>query len=152
MQRAGIKLLHVPYKGAAPAVIDTVAGNVSMLFAGYPSVSAQERSGRLRVLAVTSAKRSALTPQLPTIAEAGLPGFEATQWWGIFGPAGVPADIVNRLNAEINKVLRTVDIKQRFAADYAEPITGTPAQLAAYHKADFEKWGEVIRAAGIKAD
>jgi tripartite-type tricarboxylate transporter receptor subunit TctC len=152
MQRAGIKLLHVPYKGAAPAVIDTVAGNVSMLFAGYPSVSAQERSGRLRVLAVTSAKRSALTPQLPTIAEAALPGFEATQWWGIFGPAGLPADVVTRLNTEINKVLRTADIRQRFAADYAEPITGTPAQLAAYHKADFEKWGQVIRAAGIKAD
>lgn len=152
MQRAGIKILHVPYKGAAPAVIDTVAGNVSMLFAGYPSVSAQERSGRLRVLAVTSAKRSALTPHIPTVAEAGLPGFEATQWWGVFGPAGLSSEIVARLNSEINKALRMPDIKQRFAADSAEPATGTPADLAAYHKADFEKWGKVIRGAGIKAD
>ena len=152
MQRAGIKILHVPDKGAAPAVIDTVAGNVSMLFAGYPSVSAQERAGRLRVLGVTSAKRSALTPKLPTIAEAGIPGFDATQWWGVYGPAGLPADIVTKLNAEINKVLRMPDIKQRFAADAAEPAGGSPADLAAYHKADYEKWGKVIRAAGIKGE
>lgn len=152
MQRAGIKILHVPYKGAAPAVIDTVAGNVSMLFAGYPSIASQERSGRLRVLAITSAKRSELTPHLPTVSEAGLPGFEATQWWGLYGPAALPAFVVNRLNAEMNKLLRAPDLRQRFAADSAEPAGGTPADLAAYHKADYEKWGQVIRSAGIKSE
>jgi len=152
MQQAGIKILHVPYKGAAPAVIDTVAGNVSMLFAGYPSIASQERSGRLRALATTGAKRSALTPKLPTVAEAGLPGFEATQWWGVYGPAGLAGGVVTRLNGEINKVLRMTEIKQRFAADSAEPAGGSPADLAAFHKADYEKWGKVIRAAGIKSE
>lgn len=152
MQRAGIKMLHVPYKGAAPAVIDTVAGNVSALFAGYPSVAAQERAGRLKALAVTSAKRVEIAPHLPTVAESGLPGFESTQWWGVYGPAGLPAEIVDRLNAALNKVLRMPDIKKSLAQDSAEPAGGTPAQLAAYHKADHEKWGKVIRSAGIKGE
>jgi tripartite-type tricarboxylate transporter receptor subunit TctC len=152
MQRAGIRMLHVPYKGAAPAVIDTVAGNVSVLFAAYPSVSAQERAGKLKALAVTSAKRIELAPDLPTIAEAALPGFESTQWWGVYAPAGLPADIVTRLNAELNKILRTAETKKRLAADAAEPAGGTPAALAAYHKADYEKWGRVIRSAGIKGE
>jgi tripartite-type tricarboxylate transporter receptor subunit TctC len=152
MQRAGIRMLHVPYKGAAPAVIDTVAGNVSVLFAGYPSISAQERAGRLKAIAVTSAKRVELAPHLPTIAESGLPGFEATQWWGIYGPAGLSNSIIDRLNVELNRILRTADIRSRLAADSAEPIGGSPAQLAAYHKADYEKWGKVISSAGIKGE
>ena len=152
MQRAGIRMLHVPYKGAAPAVIDTVAGHVSVLFAGYPSVAAQERAGKLRALAVTSAKRVELAPHLPTVAESGLPGFESTQWWGVYGPAGLPADIVERLNATLNKVLRLPDIRKSLAQDAAEPAGGTPAELAAYHKADYEKWGKVIRSAGIKGE
>jgi tripartite-type tricarboxylate transporter receptor subunit TctC len=152
MQRAGIKMLHVPYKGAAPAVIDTVAGNVSVLFAGYPSVAAQERAGRLKALAVTSARRVELAPHLPTVAESGLPGFESTQWWGVYGPAALPAEIVDRLNAALNRILRMPDIKKSLAQDSAEPAGGTPAQLAAYHKADYEKWGQVIRSAGIKGE
>jgi len=149
-QRAGIKMLHVPYKGAAPAVIDTMAGNVSVLFAAFPSVSAQTRSGRLKALAVTSAKRIAIAPELPTVAEAGLPGFESSQWWGLYGPAGLPAAIVEKLNAAANKVLATDDIKKSLAVDGAAPSGGTPAALAAYHKADYEKWGKVIAKAGIK--
>lgn len=152
MQRAGIKMLHVPYKGAAPAVIDTVAGHVSVLFAGYPSIAAQERAARLKALAVTSAKRSALAPHLPTVAESGLPGFESTQWWGVYGPAGLPVEIVERLNAALNKVLRMPEIRKSLAQDSAEPAGGTPAQLAEYHKADYEKWGKVIRSAGIKGE
>jgi tripartite-type tricarboxylate transporter receptor subunit TctC len=152
MQRAGVRMLHVPYKGAAPAVIDTVAGNVSVLFAGYPSVAAQERAGRLKALAVTSAKRVELAPHLPTVAESGLPGFESTQWWGVYGPAGLPAELVERLNAALNRILRMPDIKKSLAQDSAEPAGGTPAQLAAYHKADYEKWGQVIRGAGIKGE
>ena len=152
MQRAGIKWVHVPYKGAAPAVVDTMAGNVTVLFAAYPSVSAQARAGRLRALAVTSAKRAEIAPDLPTVAEAALPGFESSQWWGLYGPAGLPAAIANRLNAETNKVLKTSDVRKRLAGDGAEAAGGTPGELASYHKADFEKWAKVVKAAGIKAE
>jgi tripartite-type tricarboxylate transporter receptor subunit TctC len=148
-QRAGVKMLHVPYKGAAPATIDTVAGNVSVLFAAYPSVSAQVRAGRLKALAVTSAKRIAVAPELPTVAET-IKGFESSQWWGLYGPAGLPAVVVEKLNAAGNRVLATDDIKKALALDGAEPSGGTPVALAAYHKADYEKWGAVIRKAGIK--
>ena len=152
MRRAGISMLHVPYKGAAPAVIETVAGHVSVLFAAYPSVTGQEQAGKLRALAVTSAKRIAAAPKLPTVAEAALPGFESTQWWGVYGPAGTPAAIVARLNAEINKILDTADTRKRLAADGAEPAGGTPAELAAYHQADYEKWGKLVRDTGIKGE
>jgi tripartite-type tricarboxylate transporter receptor subunit TctC len=152
MQRAGITMVHVPYKGAAPATIDTMAGNVSLLFAAYPSVSAQERAGRLRALAGTSAKRADIAPNLPTVAEAALPGFESSQWWGLYGPAKLPLTIVNRLNAESNKVLKTPEVVKRLAADGAQPGGGTPPQLAAYHKADYEKWAKVVKAAGIKPE
>ena len=152
MQRAGIRMVHVPYKGSAPATIDLMAGQVSMLFAAYPSVSTQVQAGKLKALAVTSAKRIEIAPQLPTVAEAALPGFESSQWWGLYGPAGLPGPIVTRLNSELNKILRTADIKKRFAADGAEPGSGTPNDLAVYLKNDYEKWGKVIRAAGIKAE
>lgn len=150
-QRAGVKMLHVPYKGAAPATIDTVAGNVSVLFAAYPSVSAQVRAGRLKALAVTSAKRIAVAPELPTVADT-IKGFESSQWWGLYGPAGLPAAVVEKLNAAGNKVLATDDIKRALALDGAEPSGGTPAALAAYHKADYEKWSAVISKAGIKGN
>jgi tripartite-type tricarboxylate transporter receptor subunit TctC len=152
MQRAGIKLVHVPYKGAAPATIDTISGQVTMLFAAYPSVSAQARAGKLKLLAVTSAKRIEIAPQLPTVAEAALPGFESNQWWGLYGPAGMPAAIVTKLNTETNRILGTADIRKRFAADGAEPGGGSPNDLAAYLKDDYEKWGKVVRAAGIRPE
>jgi tripartite-type tricarboxylate transporter receptor subunit TctC len=152
MQQAGIRMLHVPYTGAAPAVVSTVAGNVSLLFAAYASVAAQMHAGRLRGLAVTSAKRSAVAPDLPTVSEAALPGFESTQWWGVYGPLSLPADVTTRLNAELNRILRTPETHKRFAVDGADPAGGTPADLAAYHKADYEKWGKVIRSAGIKGE
>ena len=130
MQQTGIDMLHVPYKGAAPAVIDTVAGHVSLLFAAYPSVSGQLPSGKLRALAVTSAKRISAAPALPTVAESGLQGFDSSQWWGVYGPAAMPAEIVARLNRELNAILGTADTRRRFAADGAEPAGGSPADLA----------------------
>jgi tripartite-type tricarboxylate transporter receptor subunit TctC len=151
-QRAGIDMLHVPYKGAAPAVVDTVAGNVSVLFAAYPSVSPQERIGKLRSLAVTSLKRMELLPDLPTVAETALPGFDSIQWWALYGPAGISSDTINRLNGELNKALRSAEIKKRLAAEGAEPAGGTPRELATYHRADYEKWGKLIQSAGIKGE
>jgi len=152
MQRAGIKMLHVPYRGGAPAMIDTVAGNTSVLFAAFSTVYAQVRAGKLRALAVTSARRIQAAPELPTVAEAALPGFESTQWWGLYGPAGLPAGIVGKLNEQVNKILGNADIRQRLAADATEPLGGTPADLAAYLKADYERWGKVVRDAGIRAE
>ncbi|MBI1989081.1 MAG: tripartite tricarboxylate transporter substrate binding protein [Betaproteobacteria bacterium] len=153
MQRANIRMLHVPYKGAAPAVIDTLAGQVTMLFAAYPSIAAQERAGKLKALAVTSLTRLDIAPHLPTMAEAAaLPGFESNQWWGISGPAGLPAAIVTRLNAELDRILRGADIKQRFAVDGAEPDGGAPNDFAVYLRNDHGKWGEVIKTAGIKGE
>ena len=151
-QRAGIRMLHVPYKGAAPAVIDTVAGNVSILFAAYPSVSGQVRAAKLKALAITSLKRLEIARELPTVAETALPGFESNQWWAVSGPAGMPAALVARLNTELERILRTDDIKKRFAVDGAEPVGGTPGDLATYIKNDYEKWGAVIRGAGIRGE
>lgn len=151
-QQAGIKLLHVPYKGAAPATIDTITGQVTMLFAAYSSVAAHVRTGKLKALALTSARRMAIAPELPTIAESGLPGFESTQWWAISGPAGLPPEIVVRLNAELNKVLATDSMKKRLSAEGAEPVPGSPSELAGYIRTDFEKWGRVIRSVGVKAE
>ena len=149
MLRAGIRMVHVPYKGGAPAVIDTVAGNVSMLFASLPTVDAQMRGGKLRALAVTSAKRTRAAPELPTVAEAALPGFESTQWWGIFGPAHMPAAIVTRLNAEVTSALLDARVKKQFEAVGADIAGGTPRDLALYLKADYDRWGEVVSTANI---
>ena len=152
MQQARIDMLHVPYKGAAPAVIAAASGHVPIIFSAYPSLAGQAQAGKLRMLAVTSAKRIAAAPTLPTIAEAALPGFESTQWWGLYGPAGMPAEVVARLNREMNAVLLTPDARKRLLAEGAESAGGNPGELAAHQKADYERWEKVIRAAGIKAD
>src|SRR5262245_1575520 len=151
-QQGRIDLVHVPYKGGAPAVTDTVAGHCSVYLAAYPTVAGQARAGRLRAIAVTSAKRIELAPELPTMAEAGLPGFEATQWWGAYGPVGVAAEIVTKLNADIGKALLSSEVKQRLAADAAEPAGGSPRDLAQYLKTDYERWGKVVKQAGIRAE
>ncbi len=145
-------MLHVPYRGGAPAMIDTVAGNTSVLFAAFSTVYAQVQAGKLRGLAVTSARRIAAAPELPTVAEAALPGFESTQWWGIYGPLGLPGAIVAKLIESVNQILGGSDIKARLAAEATEPLGGTPADLVRYLKADYERWGKVVRDAGIRAD
>ena len=152
MQQAGIEMLHVPYKSAAPAVVAAVAGEVPVIFSAYPSLAVQVQAGKLRALAVTSAKRIAAAPAVPTVAEAALPGFESNQWWGFYGPAGMAPASVARLNREMNAILATDDTKKRLAAEGAEPAGGTPEELAAYHKADFERWEKVIRAGGFKRE
>lgn len=150
-QRTGIKMVHVPYRGAPPAVIDTVAGNVSLLFSAYPTVSVQVQSKRLRALAVTGGKRASVAPDLPSIAET-LPEFESSQWWGMFGPAGMPPDMVNRLNASAQQALTLPDVRKRLAADAAEPVGGSAAESVKFLEQDYQKWRKVIRDAGIKAN
>ena len=151
-QQGRIDLVHVPYKGGAPAVTDTVAGHCTVYLAAYPTVAGQVRAQRLRAIAVTSAQRIALAPELPTVGEAGLPGFEAMQWWGAYGPVGLPAEIVTKLNADIGKALASSEVKQRLAADAAEPGGGSPRDLAQYLKTDYERWGKVVKQAGIRAE
>lgn len=147
--RAGIRMVHVPYKGGAPAVTDIIAGNVSVLFASLPTVDAQMRAGKLRALAVTSARRTRAAPELPTVAEAALPGFESDQWWGMFGPAGLPTAIVTKLNAEVGSALQDPKVKKLFEVIGADIAGGTPHDLAQYLKADYDRWGEVIKTAHI---
>jgi tripartite-type tricarboxylate transporter receptor subunit TctC len=147
--RAGVNMVHVPYKGGPPAVTDTMAGHTSALFAAFPTVSGQVRGGRLRALAVTSAKRAAIAPDLPAVAET-MPGFESSQWWGMFGPAGMPPAVVSRLNAEMQKALALADVRKRLAADAAEPIGGSADDCGQFLKADFEKWRKVIADAGVQ--
>ena len=149
--QAQINMVHVAYKGGPPAVIDLVAGHISALFAAFPTVSGQVRAGKLRALAVSSSIRASAAPDLPTVAET-LPGFESSQWWGMFAPAAVPADIVTKLNAEMQKVLGYGDVKERLASEAAEPIGGSPRDCAAFLKTDYEKWRKVVSQTGIRAD
>jgi tripartite-type tricarboxylate transporter receptor subunit TctC len=149
---AKVDIVGVPYKGGGPAVADAVAGNVGMVVAGVPAVSQFIASGRLRALAATSVKRSALLPDLPTVAESGYPGFDAIFWIALMAPRGVPAAIVQRLNADSNAVLRDPEIEKLFSVQGASPVGGTPAELGAYMRKDIETWTRVIKEANIKAE
>lgn len=151
-QTTGVDLLHIPYKGAAPAVADTAGGQVTALFAAYASVNPMLKSGRLKALGVTSLKRLELTPDVPTLAESGLPGFESNQWWGLYGPADMPPAVVARLNAEVNKILSSPDVRKRFAEEAIDVGGGSPADLANYLKQDHAKWGKVVKLANIKPE
>ncbi|HWI12902.1 MAG TPA: tripartite tricarboxylate transporter substrate-binding protein, partial [Burkholderiales bacterium] len=148
---AGIDLLHIPYKGVAPALVDVVAGQVSMTFASLISGTPHYKSGRLRALAVTGAKRSVALPELPTMQEAGVKGYESATWYGMLAPAGTPPEIINKLNTEIVAILRQPEINDRLSQEGAEPVGNTPQQFAAHIRSEIDKWRKVIRAAGIKA-
>ena len=148
---AGVDMVHIPYKGGPPAVIDLVAGQVSVLFSALPTVLAQVRAGKLRALAVTGDKPMEAAKELPTVGQT-LPGFESSQWWGLFAPPAAAAELVDRLNAELAKFLVDADVKARFATDGAEPVGGSPRDFAAFFKADYEKWGRVVKQAGVRAD
>ncbi len=142
---AKIKLVHVPYKSIAPAVIDTVGGHVPMMFGSLPSVLPQVKAGRLRALAVTTPKRSQFVPELPTVSEAGVPGFEARQWWGVFAPGKTPRPVVAKLNGEIHRILAAQDVKSRLAEEGAEPVVTTPEEFSAIVKGDIAKWKKVAQ-------
>ncbi|MBY0266255.1 MAG: tripartite tricarboxylate transporter substrate binding protein [Burkholderiales bacterium] len=147
---AGIDLLHVPYKGVAPAMIDVVSGQVTMTFASILSGSQQVKTGRLRALAVTGARRSPAVAELPTMMEAGVAGYESATWYGIVAPAGTPADIVNRLSSEIVAILKGPEMNDRLSKEGADPVGNTPAEFARHIQSEIEKWRRVIRAAGIQ--
>ncbi len=149
---AGVKLTHVPYKGAGPAVNDLVAGQIQVMFAPMVAVLPQVKAGRLKALAVTSAKRSMAVKDLPTLAESGLPGFEISSWFGLFVPAATPAAVVERLHAETVKALKSPDVIERFGREGAEPVGNTSAEFTAYVGAEFTKFGKVVKDNNIKAD
>jgi tripartite-type tricarboxylate transporter receptor subunit TctC len=148
----GIDLLHVPYKGTVPAVADVIAGNVSMALANTLVALPQVRAGRLRGIAITSAKRSALIPELPTIAESGLPGFASGTWYALSAPAGTARDIVARLNREVVRIAQLADVQEKLSAQGAEAIVGTPEQTAAFIGSEITRWAKVVRAANIRLD
>jgi len=148
----GIQLTHIPYKGGGPATVALVAGEASTGVATMPSALPHVKSGRLRALAVSTAKRSAATPELPTIAEAGVPGYEFTTWYGVLVPTGTSKDIIARLNREFIKLLELPDVKERLAASGFEPETSTPDEFAQYMRSEVAKWGKVVKAANLKVE
>ena len=145
-----IRLAHVPYKGTAPGLIETLAGRVAMIATSSMALTVPHvRSGRLRALGITTATRSAALPDIPTIAEAGVPGYEAVQWSGLLAPAATPQHLIVRLHREVTTILRAPEIRNRLAADSAEVVAGTPEQFAEFLKAELVKWAAVVKAAGI---
>ena len=147
---AGVDIVHIPYKGSGQAMVDLISGQVGMAFDQITSSLPHVESGKLRALAVTSAKRFASVPNLPTMAEAGVTGYEAVSWNGIAAPAGTPKDIVARIQGEIARVLQLPDIKERFFKDGIEPVGSTPEQFAAHIRSERAKWEKVVERAGIK--
>ncbi|HTF16042.1 MAG TPA: tripartite tricarboxylate transporter substrate binding protein, partial [Burkholderiales bacterium] len=153
LQRAaGVKLTHVPYKGASQALTDTLGGQVQSFMSSVPSALSQIKGGRLRAIAVTSAKRAPELPEVPTIAESGYKGFEASTWYGLLAPAGTPAAVVARLNAEVNRALGTPEVRQRLAAEGGEVLGGSPEQFASFLRAEHAKWGRVVKESGARAE
>ena len=145
-------IVHVPYKGTAPALSDVITGQIEMMFADLGIAQTHANSGRLRLLAVSTARRSPSAPQLPTVAESGLPGYEVNAWFALVGPAGIPRDVVAKLNSAVAAALKSPDVLQRFRTLGYDAIGGTPEDLAATIKADLAKYAKIIRAAGIKAE
>jgi tripartite-type tricarboxylate transporter receptor subunit TctC len=146
---ANINILHVPYKGNNPALIDTVGGHVHMIFTGGPALKPHMDSGRLRGIAIGSLKRFPSLPQMPTFDEAGVKGYEATTWYGMFAAAGTPKDTVARLNTEIDRVFKSPDIAARMLNEGLEPVGGSAESFAEFVRAEITKYAKVIKAAGI---
>ena len=151
-QAAGIDIQHVPYKGTGPAVTDLVSGQVSMFITNMPSVLPMVKANRLRPLAVTSLQRSALMPDLPTVAESGIPGFEVVVWYGLFAPAATPRPIIVRVNQEVRTMSSMQDVRDRLSVQGAEVMSSTPEELAKRVRDDLIKWGKIVKASGARVD
>ena len=149
---AGVKLEHVPYKGVNLAMQDVLAGNVQLVFIGIPAAAPHIRAGKLRALAVVAPRRSSALPDVPTAAEAGLPGFEVTTWYGVLAPAGTPRAIIERLNTELARIMLAPELQPRLADMATDPRAGTPEEFGAYLREETAKWGKVIRDAGIRVE
>jgi tripartite-type tricarboxylate transporter receptor subunit TctC len=148
----GAPITHVPYKGSGPAVADLIGGRVQIMFDGAPSLIANVRAGKLRVLAAASAQRNRLLPDVPTFAELGYPKVNVSLWYGLLAPAGTPRPIVSRLNAEVAKALQSDDVKEKLLAQGADPMPGTPEAFAAFMQDEMAKWAPVVKQAGVKLD
>jgi len=149
---AQVDMLHVPYKGSGPAVTDLIGGQVDYMFDSVTSALPHIRSGKLRAIAVTTTKRSSALPGVPTIAEAGLPGYDLSPWFAVYMPAGTPRPVVVKINAALVEAMKLPDVKARFATIGAEAVGSTPEQLATHLEAEMAKWGKIIQARGIRAD
>jgi tripartite-type tricarboxylate transporter receptor subunit TctC len=152
LSMAKLKMVHIPYKGSAPAMIDLLGGQVGVMAATMLTAIPHIRSGRLRALGVTSTQHTAVAPEVPTIAEAGVPGYEAVQWYGVLAPAQTSKEIVTRLHRELSAILQTPEIKERFAADGGDAGGNTPEEFARYIRSETEKWAKVVKAAGIRQE
>ena len=148
----GAPITHVPYKGSGPAVADLVGGRVQIMFDAAPSLIAHIRAGKLRVLAAASAERNRLLPEVPTFAELGHPRVAVSLWYGLLAPAATPSAIVTRLNAEVAKILQSADVREKLAAQGAEPMPGTPQAFASFMREEMAKWAPVVKQAGVKLD
>ena len=148
----GAPMQHVPYKGSAPALTDLIGGQVQLMFDSMPSAMPHVKAGKLRPLGVTTAKRSAALPEMPTIAEAGVAAYDISTWYGLWAPRGTPREILERLAAETAKILRLPEIRERYAALGAEPVGNTPDEFAAYCRSEMAKWARVVKESGARAD
>jgi tripartite-type tricarboxylate transporter receptor subunit TctC len=146
------EITHIPYRGTSPAVTDLIAGQIQMIITGVPPTLNFVKTGKLRALAVATSKRLPLLPDLPTISEAGVPGYEATQWYGVLSPAGTPKPIVAKLNAEMAKAIKGPDVREKLAADAAEPVGNSPEEFGAFIKKEIARWAPVIKASGARPE
>jgi tripartite-type tricarboxylate transporter receptor subunit TctC len=149
---ANVKMTHIPYKGTGPALIDTIAGNSTVIFGSILPTLPHVRSGRLRGIAVTTLQRVAAEPNIPTVAESGLPGFEVNNWNGVIVPRATPRPVVDRLNAEFNRILKMKDVSDRLQSDGSSPAGGTPEDFGARIVKEMALWSSVIKKAGVKVD
>ena len=145
-------MVHIPYRGSAPAVTDLLAGQVDIAFDNTPNVLQHVRAGKLKALAVTTAKRDPLATDVPSLAEAGVPGYDVSAWFGVLAPAGTPREIVQRLNAEIRKVIEAPEVRERWAKTGVQVQSGSPEQFAEFLKSEVARWAGVVRDAGIRPD
>jgi len=152
VQQTGIKMTHIPYKGSGQAITDLLSGQVELNFESPPNTLQHIKAGKLKALGITSAKRSALLPDVPTIAEQGLPGYEIIQWFGILGPPGMPKPVVDKLNAEVNAIMKTPEFAEKVASQGGLVYGGSPEDFAAYIRNDVPKWDKLVKAANIKLD